>query len=91
MAETVIPVTNGVNGNITDCKIETAKIKVERKGAWSLTQKETYRSYDVCTKQTINQYQTNTVTGGGFLILCVAVALVLTLFWGIIVAATDGY
>jgi preprotein translocase subunit YajC len=80
MAETVIPVTNGLNGNITDCKIETAQIKIDRKGTMSFSQKETYRTYDVCTKQTVSEYTASTITGAGIAII-ILVPFVLLVGW----------
>jgi len=83
MAETVIPVVGNVSGDITACKIETAQKSVDRNGAFRLTQKETYVTYDVCTKQTISEYQTSTITGFGFLgiVGIVIVLIVAFMMW----------
>lgn len=53
---TVVVPTNGVEGNLTSCKIETAKISVEKEGVFSFTQQVTHRSYDVCSKEIIREY-----------------------------------
>ena len=50
-----------------------AKTKVERSGALSFTQKETFVSYDVCTKKIVNQYTNSTIAGGAFFWIFVAV------------------
>jgi hypothetical protein len=78
MSETMIVPTNNVEGNITSCKIETSPIKVDRHSVWSLTEKTTYRSYDVCTKQTIDTYTKPEFTGmllAWPVIICVGVCV----------------
>jgi hypothetical protein len=67
----IVP-TNSVEGNITDCKIETAQIKTDRESPLSLTEIITYRSYDVCTKQTIEEYQIPSLTVFSFPFVLVA-------------------
>jgi hypothetical protein len=59
----IIPASN-VDGNITSCKIETAQIKIDRHFAFSPTQTVTYRSYDVCTGNTINEFPIHELTPG---------------------------
>lgn len=77
MAETVVPVAGDVKGDITACKIETVKKSVDRKGAFSFTQKENYVTYDVCTKQIVTEYSTKTVTGGGLFVVCLAAVVLI--------------
>jgi hypothetical protein len=85
MAETkTVVIPNNVNGDITSCKIETSEIRVNRDGAFSLTELTTYRSYDVCTKQTINEYQASHITGfGGF---CIFIGIIFLIIFGIVAA-----
>lgn len=53
---TVVVPTAGVEGNLTTCKIETSQIMIEKEGVFSFTQAVHYRSYDVCTKEVVNDY-----------------------------------
>lgn len=58
-----------IQGDITNCRIETTKISVNRNSAFSFTEQNNFQSYDVCTKDVITTYSTNNITGfGGFLI-----------------------
>jgi hypothetical protein len=84
MSKTIVPVDGNIKGDITDCKIETVKKSVERRGSLSATQKENYVTYDVCTKNIVTEYQTSTITSFGFLYVVigvVAVFIVLGLIW----------
>lgn len=54
--QTVVVPTAGVEGNLTSCKIETSQIMVEKNGVFSFTQAVHYRSYDVCSKEVVNDY-----------------------------------
>ena len=63
----IVPTTN-VEGNITSCKIETAKVSIDRESPMSFVQHTTYQSYDVCTKEVIDSYVMPEVTGFAFFI-----------------------
>lgn len=75
MADKIILAGNNIEGNITDCKIENQIIKVEKNSVFSLQQKRTYASYDVCTKEIIHQYVIPEFTGfaliGAFLVIVI--------------------
>jgi len=71
MAEPLI-VTNGeVKGDITSCKIENQLKKVQRDSLTSVSEKNTYISYDVCSKSVVDEYTVPSFTGVGFIILAV--------------------
>jgi hypothetical protein len=80
MANTIVPVGTDVKGDITNCKIETIKKSVDRKGSLSFTQKEHFVTYDVCTKQVVTEYQTSTITGGGFTMILLIVVVSVIVF-----------
>lgn len=65
MDNTKVVVGGNVSGDITSCKIENQVIKVQIKSAFSLQQRTTYASYDVCSKRIINQYTNPEITGFG--------------------------
>lgn len=80
MAEPIILTEGKVQGDITTCKIETAHIKTERFSIFSPVSTNSYRSYDVCTKQVVNDYNLKELSFVGFLyiaIVCIALAIVL--------------
>ncbi len=82
MADTIVPVGNEVKGDITQCRIETVKKSVQRKGSLSLSQKENFVTYDVCTKQIVTEYSNSSLTGVGVVgaILLVGIAFTVILF-----------
>jgi hypothetical protein len=76
---TIIPVGNNVEGNITSCKIEEQKIQTNRNSVFSITQKDTYASYDVCSKQIIRTYDIPHFTGFGLFLGLTAVFILCTI------------
>ena len=52
----IIP-TNNIEGNITSCRIEQALKSIDKKSVFSLTQTNTYMTYDVCNRQVISEYK----------------------------------
>jgi hypothetical protein len=52
----VIVSSPNLKGDITSCKLEQQEIRVDRKSVFSLQEKHTYVSYDVCNKQVVEQY-----------------------------------
>lgn len=94
MKKVILPVNNEVQGNITDCKIETAQIKIDRESILSLTEIKTYQSYDVCTKKVINEYTVKEVSPVGFgwgLGLGVIILFLLVIVAGKTVSKCDPY
>lgn len=68
MAEpTILVPTSEVTGDVTICKIERQLLKVERQSAFSLIEKNTYATYNVCTKEIIETYTVPSISGLGFL------------------------
>ena len=66
---TVVP-AGGVEGNITSCKVETAKTQVTKNSSVSLSQSESYQTYNVCTGEVINTYEVPSMTFfGGCLVM----------------------
>lgn len=63
----VVPTTN-VDGNITSCKIETQQIKVDRSSAFSLRETRTFVSYDVCSRQQLEQFSVENFTPLSFIL-----------------------
>lgn len=49
-------VTDKVTGDITSCKIERSLLKVDRQGAFAVTEANTYQTYSVCTGEVIDTY-----------------------------------
>lgn len=68
MTTAVIP-TNNVQGDITSCGIETRSIQVERNGAFAFTERTTYQSYNLCSKETIREYSVDGLTFGGGIVI----------------------
>ena len=60
--QTIIPVGNDVQGDITSCKIDNAVLSISKNSALSLTERTTYASYNVCTKEVIQTYEVPNVT-----------------------------
>jgi len=70
-----VPSSN-LEGNITSCEIKTAEIKVIRKSLFSFSEKREYKSYDVCTRETIENYQVPSITAfGAFSIIFLVVII----------------
>lgn len=71
--ETIVIPTGNVNGNITSCKIENQLIRIDRGSAVSLIEIQTRASYDVCSKQIIERYSVQELTGVAFVVgvMCV--------------------
>lgn len=63
MDKTNVVVGGNVQGDITSCKIENQLIKTEKASVWSIKEKNTYASYDVCSKKVISQYVVPEFTG----------------------------
>lgn len=75
--QTVVVPTNNVEGNITNCKIETAEIRVDKASPSSFVQYTTYQSYDVCTKEVKSEYVIPEVTGFAVVIgLCLGIVFI---------------
>lgn len=80
-----IPVVGAgqVKGDITSCRIETKMIKLEKNSIFSLTEKQHFISYDVCTKNVIESYSVPQLAGAGvigmFFIVGVALASLIVL------------
>ena len=49
-------VGGNVSGDITSCGIDSQLVDVAKDNVWSIRQMSTYRAYDMCTKQVINEY-----------------------------------
>lgn len=76
----VVAVSPNIEGEITSCKIENEVVNIDKTSAFSITQIKTYRSYDVCTKQTINEYPIQEFTAfSGFSLIFGAILLVIML------------
>jgi hypothetical protein len=78
--QTIIPVGNQVEGNITSCKIENQLIKIDKESIFSLSQLKTYAAYNVCDKEIINQYQVPEGTSllwGGIIVCLFFIAAIL--------------
>lgn len=84
MTNTVIPLGGNVQGDITSCKIETAKVSISKNGAFSVFQESNYQSYDVCTKEVVAEYVVPEFTGFGIATPFIAILLILTILvaWG---------
>jgi hypothetical protein len=76
----IVPGTN-VEGNITSCKIENQLISTQRSSALSVTETNTYASYDVCSKEIISQYSVPQVTELGELGLVIVLSAILFAWW----------
>lgn len=74
-----IPVVGAgqVKGDITSCRIETKMIKLEKNGIFSLTEKQHFISYDVCTKNVVESYSVPQLAGAGVLGMCFIAVLAL--------------
>ena len=74
---TVVVPTNGVEGNITSCGLDTANISTQRDSAFSFTEYNTYQTYNVCTGEVVKQYDVQGVTFfGGFVIFVLVIVLI---------------
>lgn len=82
MKDTSVVVGGNVQGDITSCKIETSAIYVDKASLFSLQQKTTYRSYDVCTKQLVKEYVVPEITGFGMATVMLMVPIVIILIIG---------
>jgi hypothetical protein len=63
MNPTVVVPTNGVEGDITSCKIENQLLSIRRDKITALREYKTYVSYDVCSKKIISTYEVPEMTG----------------------------
>ena len=75
--------TNKIEGDITSCKIENQVIFIRRDSPISLVEYTTYASYDVCSKEIINQYTVPSMTGVA-LIMGLSIALIFFMILGAI-------
>lgn len=73
-----IGLLENIEGDVTSCKIENVLVKTYRKGVFSMSQQESYMSYNNCTKEVLAEYDipTMTVLGGactffGFFIILI--------------------
>jgi len=82
-AVAVVPGSN-VQGNITTCQINQQLLSIQRQSTFSITELDTYITYDICSKKVLAQYAVHDFTdfGGG---LAVVAAICLVMF-GLIVA-----
>ena len=71
----VVPTGGDVSGNITSCRIENQLVNVTRAGPWSLTEYNSYITYDVCSKKIISTYQLDSISGFGSLIVVLGIVL----------------
>jgi len=79
--QTIIPVGNQVEGDITSCKIENQVISVQKLSAFSIQKRTTYASYDVCSKQIIQQYTIPEINDFGVMVIfiitiCIVISLI---------------
>lgn len=66
---TVLLPTNDITGNITSCKIETKRISVDKGGAFSVVQVNSFQTYNVCTGVPTNYYTVQNFTPFGIIII----------------------
>lgn len=65
MTNNIIASSPNIQGDITQCKIETALINTERDSAFSFNELNTYQSYNVCSKETLNTFTVQEITNLG--------------------------
>jgi hypothetical protein len=87
MAENVLIPSANVEGNITSCKIENQLIKTDRASVFSVQEIETYATYDVCSKQIIQQYTIPSLAPAGDWLIAFAVAIAVV---GVIIGFVAG-
>lgn len=85
--KTIIPVGGEVSGDITSCKIENQLLSTYRNSAWSITETNTYASYNVCSKKIISQYQVSEFTGSTLLYIVVGIIVL----WIVVANVGDRY
>jgi len=83
---TIIPVGNSVQGDITSCEVDVVRTSVDRTSVLSFQQRETFQSYDVCTKQIVDEYDVPTLTGFGFTSVFIGIVFLFVLFITVIVS-----
>jgi hypothetical protein len=90
MADNLV-VGGDVKGDITSCKIDNQMKSVDRSGIFSIQQKTTYVTYDVCNKKILADYSVPEFTGFGIAIIFATIIVVIIVICGTIVHWIDGY
>lgn len=83
MSNNIIIPTNKVEGDITNCKIEHQQIRVDKRSMWSLKQTTTYISYDVCSKDILQEYTIPQFSGFSVILGLVFIAILLGVAGGV--------
>jgi hypothetical protein len=88
-AVAVVP-SSDVQGNITACQINQQLLSIQRQSAFSITELDTYITYDVCSKKVLAQYSVHDLTdfGTGFLTIG-AFILLFAAFTALLTLATN--
>ena len=74
---TAIVPTNGVEGNITSCKIENQVKSVQQDSIWAYQKTTTYITYDVCNKNVVAEYSKPEIVFGGVFLITLAAFVVI--------------
>lgn len=57
MSKTIIAASNKISGNISECRIDSQLVSIDRENPWSLTQSSKFKTYNVCTGEVIHNYE----------------------------------
>lgn len=81
--------TSNIEGNITSCGIDSQMVSIKRDHAFSFLQTESTRSYNVCTGETVAQYDVPVMTDFGAVLLFFGAMLSFLVLWAVLVGMMD--